>query len=61
MTTETMSDQRPIAESNGRRSLGGPISATAGVTGSALIFLLGNPLSATTGAGITEGLISHEM
>jgi hypothetical protein len=61
MSNETVTDQRPIAESRGRRSLAGPISAAAGVTGSALIFLLGNPLSSTTGAGITEGLISNNM
>jgi hypothetical protein len=61
MTTETMPDQRPIAGSSGRRSLAGPVSAAAGVTGSALILLLGNPLSSTTGAGITEDLISNDM
>jgi hypothetical protein len=61
MTTETMPDQRPIAGSSGRRSLAGPISAAAGVIGSALILLLGNPLSSTTGAGITEDLISNDM
>jgi hypothetical protein len=61
MTTETMADQHPIAESSRRRSLAGPVSAAAGVTGSALIFLLGNPLSSTTGAGITNDLISNDM
>ena len=60
MTTETMPDQRPIAGSSGRRSLAGPICAAAGVTVSALIFLLGNPLSSTTGAGITDDLIAND-
>jgi hypothetical protein len=61
MTTETMPHQRPTEESSGRRSLAGPISAAAGVTGSALIFLLGDPLSSTTGAGITDDLMSNNM
>jgi len=59
MTTETVTDQQVVA-SRGQRSLAGPISAAAGVTGSALIFLLGNPLSSTTGAGITDDLISND-
>lgn len=60
MTTETMPDQRPITESSRRRSLAGPISGAAGVIGSALILVLGNPLSSTTGAGITGDLMSHD-
>jgi hypothetical protein len=60
MTTQTMPDQRPLA-AGGRRSLAGPISAAAGVTGSALIVLLGNPLSSTTGAGTTDDLLANDM
>lgn len=61
MTTNTVPDAQQTTQTRAARSLAGPLSAAAGITGSALIFLLGNPLSATTGAGVTDALIANEL
>jgi hypothetical protein len=64
MTTDAnvtpLTEHHETAPGSGGRDLTAALSLASGLTGSALIFLLGNPLDSTTGADITADLLSAD-
>lgn len=61
MTTQTTPGDHHATTTRTRWSWAPALSAVAGVTGSALIFLVGNTLSSTAGTGVTAQLLDNQL